>query len=77
MARPGIGSLLLAGAAAFGLYKYSKMSQQEKDNLVNKGKKLVEDNIPENLKENFKGMFGKKDEAQTAGNQGNTYSQGV
>lgn len=74
MARPGIGSLLLAGAAAFGLYKYSKMSQQEKDNLVNKGKKLIDENVPENLK----GMFGTKQDGQTANdNSQNVYNQGV
>jgi hypothetical protein len=75
MARPGIGSLLLAGAAAFGLYKYSKMSQQDKDNLVNKGKQLYDENVPENIK----GMFGKKDDTQNASNNtsGSVYSQGV
>ena len=45
MARPGLGSLLLLGAAAFGAYKYSKMSQQQKQDLLNKGKKLVNDNL--------------------------------
>jgi hypothetical protein len=71
-----IGSLLLAGAAAFGLYKYSKMSQQDKDNLLNKGKKLFEENAPENLK----GMFGKKEDGQTqsmSNDSGSVYSQGV
>ena len=43
--RPGLGSLLLAGAAAYGLYKVSKMSSQERTDLVNKGKKLVNDNL--------------------------------
>lgn len=37
MARPGLGSLLLLGAAAFGAYKYSKMSEQQKSDLKNKG----------------------------------------
>lgn len=74
MARPGIGSLLLAGAAAFGLYKYSKMSQEEKNNLVDKGKKLFDENVPENIKN----MLGKKDNTQTANtNSQNVYSQGV
>ena len=40
-----LGSLLLAGAAAYGLYKVSKMSAQERTDLVNKGKKLVNDNL--------------------------------
>jgi len=43
--KPGLGSLLLLGAAAFGAYKYSKMSDQQKKDLVNKGKKLVNDNL--------------------------------
>ena len=75
MARPGIGSLLLAGAAAFGLYKYSKMSQQDKDNLVDKGRKLFDENVPENIKN----MLGKKDNGQPAANTNsqNVYSQGV
>ena len=30
--------LLLAGAAAFGLYKYSKMTPQQKKDLKEKGK---------------------------------------
>lgn len=45
MAKPGLGSLLLAGAAAYGLYKVSKMSTQERSDLLNKGKKLVNDNL--------------------------------
>lgn len=40
-----ISSLLLLGAAAFGAYKISKMSDQEKKDLLNKGKKLVNDNL--------------------------------
>lgn len=43
--KPGIGSLLLLGAAAFGAYKYSKMSDQQKKDLLAKGKKLVNDNL--------------------------------
>jgi hypothetical protein len=51
------------------------MSQQDKDNLVNKGKQLFDENVPENLK----GMFGKKDDTQNASNNnsGSVYSQGV
>lgn len=43
--KPGIASLLLLGAAAFGAYKYSKMSDQQKKDLLDKGKKLVNDNL--------------------------------
>ncbi len=53
----GMGSLLLAGAAAFAYYKYSKMSAQEKSELVTglkeKGKKFYDENIPENVKSLF------------------------
>jgi hypothetical protein len=43
--KTSLGSLLLAGAAAYGLYKVSKMSSQERSELVDKGKKLVNDNL--------------------------------
>lgn len=43
--KPSLGSLLLAGAAAYGLYKVSKMSSQERSDLLEKGKKLVNDNL--------------------------------
>lgn len=52
MAKPSLTSLLLAGAAAYGIYKVSKMSAQERSDLVNKGKKLVNDNLG-GLKEKF------------------------
>jgi len=50
-----IGSLLLLGAAAFGAYKYSKMSDQQKKDLVDKGKKLVNDNLG-SIKNRFGGQ---------------------
>jgi hypothetical protein len=53
--KSGIGSLLLLGAAAFGAYKYSKMTDQQKKDLVNKGKKLVDENLG-----GLTNMFGKK-----------------
>jgi hypothetical protein len=43
--KSGLGSLLLAGAAAYGLYKISKMSPAERNGLVEKGKKMVSDNL--------------------------------
>jgi hypothetical protein len=61
MARPGIGSLLLLGAAAFGAYKYSKMSEQQKTDLKNKGKKLVDENLGR-----VKDVFGQKKNNQPA-----------
>lgn len=52
------GGLLLAGLAAFAYYKYSKMSEQEKHDLVNnlkgKGQKLYDQYMPEELKKMFK-----------------------
>ena len=43
--KPGLGSLLLAGAAAYGVYRLMKMSSTERDELLSKGKKLVTDNL--------------------------------
>ncbi len=43
--KTSIGSLLLAGAAAYGLYKLSKMTAAERTDLVEKGKRLVSDNL--------------------------------
>lgn len=56
----GLGTLLLAGAAAFAYYKYTQMSEEQKKNLVSgwreKGKKFYDENIPQNVKD----LFGKK-----------------
>ena len=60
--KPGLGSLLLLGAAAFGAYKYSKMSDQQKKDLVDKGKKLVNDNLG-----GLTNAFGKKSGVPTNG----------
>jgi hypothetical protein len=57
--KPGIGGLLLLGAAAFGAYKYSKMSDQQKKDLLDKGKKLVNDNLG-----GLNNVLGKKNGAQ-------------
>lgn len=43
--KAGFGALLALGAAAFGAYKYSKMSDQQKKDLLSKGKKLVNENL--------------------------------
>jgi hypothetical protein len=43
--KPGLSSLLLLGAAAFGAYKYSKMTEEQKRDLMEKGKKFVNDNF--------------------------------
>ena len=56
MARRGMGPLILAGLAAYGFYKYSKMNEEQKRNLKEKGKKFFDDNIPQDLRN----MFGNK-----------------
>ena len=62
--RGGTIPLLLAGLAAFGYYKYSKMSEAEKKNLVSgwkeKGQKFYDENIPQNVKD----MIAKKQNGQ-------------
>ena len=51
------GGLLLAGLAAYAYYKYSKMSAEEKENLVRdlkaKGQKLYDEYMPEQVKSMF------------------------
>ena len=41
----GLGSLLLAGLAAYGIYQLSKMSTEERNELLGKGKKVLSDGI--------------------------------
>jgi hypothetical protein len=60
--KPGLGSLLLLGAAAVGAYKYSKMSDQQKKDLMDKGKKLVNENLG-----GLGNAFGRKTGPQTNG----------
>lgn len=60
--------LLLAGLAAFGYYKYSKMTPEQKKNLMDKGKDL--------LNKNFSGvenMFGKKASGTNNQNTSNSF----
>jgi hypothetical protein len=58
---PG-GALLIAGAAAFAWYKYSKMSQEEKSKLTTdlkeKGQKLYDQYMPEEVKSMFANKTG-------------------
>jgi hypothetical protein len=70
--KPGLGGLLLLGVAAFGAYKYSKMSQEDKKNLKDKGKKFVDENLG-----SLKNVFG-KGQTQSAGmgtNNNNGFTQ--
>ncbi|HEX2534314.1 MAG TPA: hypothetical protein VHK69_11300 [Chitinophagaceae bacterium] len=66
--RGGLGTLLLAGAAAFAYYKYSKMSPDQKNKLMgdlkNTGKKVY-DQVPGNIKN----MFGKAQQTTGANGQ--------
>ena len=66
-----VAPFLLAGLAAYGYYKYSKMSDQEKQDLMNKGKKFVDENLG-----GLKDLFGKA--ANQAGGGGfskNSFTQ--
>ena len=62
--RGGTIPLLLAGLAAYGYYKYSKMSEAEKKNLVGglkeKGQRFYDEKVPQNVKD----MFAKKENGQ-------------
>ena len=68
--RSSMGGLLLAGLAAFGAYKYSKMSEDEKRRLMDKGKKLVNDNLG-SLKNSFGGQ------RENLAGTGSGFNQGV
>lgn len=67
MAKTSLGSLLVAGAAAYGLYKLSKMSAEERNGLVQKGKQMVSDNLG-----GLKNVFGKNGSSPDA--RSNTYA---
>jgi uncharacterized membrane protein YgcG len=71
---PGIGSLLVAGLAAYGLYKYTKMTEQEKQEFIGglkeRGKKFYDENIPEELKKVFKSDDGDQGDQNTFGSSG-------
>ena len=47
----------MAGLAAFAYYKYSKMTPEERrtmfDNLKEKGRKLVDEYVPAEIKDKF------------------------
>ena len=54
MQRKGLG-LLLAAAAAYGYYKYSKMTAEQKSSLKQKGKDFIDKNLGD-----LGNVFGKK-----------------
>lgn len=74
------GGLLLAGLAAFAYYKYSKMSEQEKHDLVNnlkeKGQKLYDQYVPEDVKKMFSknGSTGETQFAESHFGDGSNYT---
>jgi hypothetical protein len=51
------GGVILAAIAAFAYYKYSKLTEEQKRDLVNnlkqKGQKLYDQYVPQNLKNKF------------------------
>ena len=55
------GGLILAGLAAFAYYKYSKLTADQKRDMVNnlkeKGQKLYDQYIPENVKNKIPGKI--------------------
>ncbi len=61
MQRKGLG-LLLAAAAAYGYYKFTKMTPEQKQDLKQKGKDFLDKNLNE-----LGSVFGKKTPA-TNGN---------
>lgn len=71
------GGLLLAGIAAFAYYKYNKMTEQEKSDLVNdlkaKGQKLFDEYLPQNIKDMMGGKSGTAS-ANSHFGEGNNYS---
>jgi hypothetical protein len=61
MSKNKIG-LLLAAAAAYGVYRYSKMTPEQKTNLKTKGKEFIDKNLGD-----LTNLVGKK-KAATNGN---------
>jgi hypothetical protein len=57
MQRSRVG-LLLAAAAAYGYYRYSKMSPEQKNSLKTKGKDFIDKNLG-----GLGNLFGKKKQA--------------
>jgi hypothetical protein len=55
--------LLLAAAAAFGYYKYSKMTPEQKNSLKTRGKDFLDNQLG-----GLKNMFGKKTATVRANN---------
>ncbi|MEO6583910.1 MAG: hypothetical protein ABIO05_06275 [Ferruginibacter sp.] len=56
-----IGALIVGGLAAYAYYKYSKMSTEEKRDIVNnvkkKGKKIYDEFLPAEIKDTIEKSF--------------------
>jgi hypothetical protein len=63
MQRSKLGLLIAAGAAAYGAYKYSKMTPEQKSNLRTRGKDFFNKNLG-----GLGNLFGKK--SSTVNNNG-------
>lgn len=57
--------ILLGAAAAYAAYRYSKMTPDAKASLKEKGKKIVDDYLPENWK-NMLGLGENKNGAKAS-----------
>jgi len=59
----GAGTLIAAGLAAFAYYKYSKMSEEQKRNLVNDLKEKAQNLYDQYAPAELKDIFAKKGSA--------------
>jgi len=54
------GGIFLAALAAFAYYKYSKLTAEQKRDMMNKlkakGQRLYDEYVPENIKNNIPGQ---------------------
>lgn len=72
MGKGSVIGLVLGGLAAYGYYRYSQLSEQEKKDLMDKGRKFFDENLG-----NLKGMFGgngSTPQSQPGGMGSNPYS---
>lgn len=64
------GGIILAGLAAYGIYKYYRMSEQERTDLMSgikeKGRSLLDGILPSGMKN----MFGNEQQAPNMGTMG-------
>jgi hypothetical protein len=72
----GAGTLLAAGLAAFAYYKYSKMSDEQKQNLVGDLKEKAQNLYDQYMPAEIKDFFAKKgpQNAESRFGEGSSYS---